>query len=361
MKTSPAERINESRPVKVLHFLNQFFGGVGGEDKADFPAKVVKGPVGPGKKLQAIFGDQALIEATMVCGDNFFHTHAEDVVEIWRALLIEHRPGLVVAGPCFDSGRYGLAAAGVCKATADLAIPAITGMHPDNPGAALIQKNPVIYIIPATQGVGGLQEILVNLCALGVKLANGLSVGSAAAGGYLPRGIRDNRLHDLPGSLRATAMLLRKIKGEPYTSEIPLPKIASIDPARPIQDLTHAKLALVTEGGLVRPGNPALLESARATKWLKYTVKGKDAILPKDLYSVHGGFDLTHVNNDPCRVLPLDAMSELERIGEFGQFHEEVYVTTGNATTIANASRFGDEIAQELRDAQVQGVVLTAT
>ncbi len=347
--------------MKVVHFLNQFFGGVGGEDKADYPAKVLEGPLGPGKKIQAIFGNRATIQATMVCGDNFFLTHVDDVVEIWRALLSEHKPGVVLAGPCFDAGRYGLAAAGICEATADLAIPAITAMHPDNPGAAGIKNNPFIYVIPTTNGVAGLLEVLVKLCRLGDKLAHGLAVGSAAEEGYLPRGIRRNRLYNLPGSLRATAMLLRKIKGEPYTSEIPLPKIEFIDPAPPIEDLTGAKLALVTEGGLVRPGNPAQLESARATKWLKYSVKGKDAILPTDLYSVHGGFDVTHVNNDPCRVLPLDAMSELEKTGEFGQFHQEVYVTTGNGTTIANAGRFGEEIAQELRDAQVQGVVLTAT
>ena len=34
-------------PVRVVHYLNQFFGGIGGEEKADVPVEVRLGD-GPG-------------------------------------------------------------------------------------------------------------------------------------------------------------------------------------------------------------------------------------------------------------------------------------------------------------------------
>jgi len=32
--------------LKVVHYINQFFGQIGGEDKADTPPLVKEGPVG---------------------------------------------------------------------------------------------------------------------------------------------------------------------------------------------------------------------------------------------------------------------------------------------------------------------------
>ena len=37
--------------LKVVHYLNQFFGQVGGEDKADTGFMIREGPVGPGLAL----------------------------------------------------------------------------------------------------------------------------------------------------------------------------------------------------------------------------------------------------------------------------------------------------------------------
>ncbi len=40
--------------MRVVHYLNQFFGGVGGEDQAGFPPQVIQGAVGPGRLLDSI-------------------------------------------------------------------------------------------------------------------------------------------------------------------------------------------------------------------------------------------------------------------------------------------------------------------
>ncbi|MDR3037948.1 MAG: glycine/betaine/sarcosine/D-proline family reductase selenoprotein B, partial [Candidatus Adiutrix sp.] len=64
---------------RIIHYINQFFGGVGGEEKADHPPEVREGAVGPGLALQRAFKDQAEIAATIVCGDNYCVGHQEEV------------------------------------------------------------------------------------------------------------------------------------------------------------------------------------------------------------------------------------------------------------------------------------------
>ena len=38
--------------LRVLHYLNQFFGGIGGEKEASCPMELRKGAVGPGRALE---------------------------------------------------------------------------------------------------------------------------------------------------------------------------------------------------------------------------------------------------------------------------------------------------------------------
>ncbi|MCI0859784.1 MAG: hypothetical protein J4N81_13720, partial [Chloroflexi bacterium] len=38
--------------MRVVHYLNQFFGGLGGEEKADLPPETRTGAVGPGRLLE---------------------------------------------------------------------------------------------------------------------------------------------------------------------------------------------------------------------------------------------------------------------------------------------------------------------
>jgi glycine reductase len=84
--------------------------------------------------------------------------------------------------------------------------------------------------------------------------------------------------------------------------------------------------------------------------------------LSADRYqSVHGGFDVTLADEDPNRLVPLDAVRALEREGRIGRVHDAFYTTTGNGTPVASATRFGQEIASELRDAGVQAVLLSGT
>ena len=57
--------------LRVVHYLNQFFAGIGAEDKADTPPGQHQGPIGPGRLLQQALGDRGQVVATVYCGDNY--------------------------------------------------------------------------------------------------------------------------------------------------------------------------------------------------------------------------------------------------------------------------------------------------
>jgi glycine reductase len=82
---------------------------------------------------------------------------------------------------------------------------------------------------------------------------------------------------------------------------------------------------------------------------------------PARFDNVHRGYDTTYVRQDPHRLVPVDAARELEQRGAIGKLHETVYSTTGVATTLAHSARMGREIAEKLRQAGVDAVILTST
>ena len=118
---------------RVVHYLNQFFAGFGGETAASTPPGVKPGALGPGKKLQELLGDGHEIVATVYCGDDLAAVSPEALAAVLD-LIAQQRPDIVVAGPASTSGRYGVACARVAAGVVRAGIPAIASMHPENPG-----------------------------------------------------------------------------------------------------------------------------------------------------------------------------------------------------------------------------------
>lgn len=156
-------------------------------------------------------------------------------------------------------------------------------------------------------------------------------------------------------------MLMSKLKGEPFQTEYPMPIFERIPASPAIRDLRSATIALVTSGGIVPLGNPDRIEAASASKFAEYSIAGVDNLTPDAYQTCHGGYDPTYANNDPDRVLPLDAMRAMEKDGTIGKLHHFYYVTVGNATSVANSQNFGKAIAEKLKMADVDGVILTST
>ncbi len=341
--------------MKIAHYVNQFFAGMGGEDSAGTGPELRDGATGPGRKLASLLGDEHEIVATILCGDD----HAASHPEFAAALVEKAREAgaeMIIAGPAFTSGRYGMACARIAAAASEAGLPALASMHPENPG---LGEAAGTAVVESGLTARKMKESLERFATAALKIAGGDEL--TAADGRIGPVARINRLADESAAERAVALVLTRLGGDKDATEIPLPDFDQVTPAAPIDDATTAVFALVTEGGFVPFGNPDRLESARATKWVRYSLDGLDSVDEGEFMSVHGGFSTQWANADPNRILPLDIAREMERAGEIGRIHGEVLATTGNGTTVADARRFGMEWAAELRQQNIQAAILTAT
>jgi len=341
--------------MRIVHYVNQFYAGLGGEDAASLGPRVLDGPVGPGRLLQQLLGDEHPIVATVVCGDD--HAASDPTVSTQLYEMVRAAGGeLLIAGPAFGSGRYGLVCARLAATAQAAGLPALATMHPDNPGIGDAGAAPVV----ASGAVAkDMRPTLVRVAAAVAKLATGATL--TAADGLVAGVARIGRLVEDRAAKRAVELVLRRLGGDRESTEVPVGGFDAVVPAAPVDKVASASVALVTEGAVVPLGNPDRLESARATRWLRYPIDGVDALVSGTWESVAGGFATTLANADPNRLLPLDAARALERDGAIGHLHGEFLTTVGNGTPVATAKRFGVEWAAELRKAGVQAAILTAT
>lgn len=348
-----------SARIRVVHYLNQFFAGFGGEDKASLEPTQLEGPVGPGRPLQDAMCGNAEIVLTVTCGDDYFSEQAGEAAAKIVDLVKGANPGLFIAGPAFNAGRYGNACGALCQLVAQsLDIPTVTGMAEENPG---LEYRKYAYIVHTSDNVGGMNAALQGMARLGLKLMRGEDLRSAREEGYFPRGFRKNFYMEKKGAARALDMLQAKIAGQPFESELVLPKFDRVPPAPPVQDLNKATIALVTTGGLVPKGNPDKLDSTRATRYGKYRIDGLDSLQRSSYEANHGGYSTMDVNGDPHRLVPLDALREMERAGRFGNLFSEFYSFAGCSTAYESAARMGREMAQDLKKRGVDAVLLTSS
>jgi glycine reductase len=346
--------------IRVVHYLNQFFAQIGGEDKAEIGPGFRDGPIGPGRALQETLAQHGEILATLFCGDNDFAEHSDKATEELLHHMARFNPELLIAGPAFESGRYGVACGAICAAAQErLGIVAVTGMDGKNAGAALYRKH--VYIINSGNSVVRMLPTLQRMAALGLKLVQGARLGRPEEEGFMPRGIKRNAFAAKPPAERAVDMLLAKIRGEPFQSEIAAPQFHHIKPAPALRDLSSAVIALVTDGGLVTEGNPERMEPGRPTRFTTIPVEGINRLDPKQFDVVHSGYDTALANQDPHRLVPLDVMRELEQQRVIGKLHESIHATGGAHAAVENATRIGQSIAERLKSAGVNGVILTST
>ena len=346
--------------MRVVHYLNQFFGGIGGEEFADTPPSGQDGAVGPGRLLAQVLGDDAEVVRTIVCGDN----HAAENMDALTAFVLEEikeaKADLFVAGPCFEAGRYGVAAGALCVAVSDeLDIPVITAMAVENPGVDLYHES--LFIVDSEKNASAMREVVTKMAALAHKLADGQKIGGPVEEGYIPRGILKDAFVEKTSAERLVDMLQSKVKGEPFESELPPPSFPAITAPAPVADMSKARVAIVTDGGLVPKGNPDNISAWAATNWGAYDISGQDGLEGEDYEVSHRGYDTRYVEQDPDRLVPVDVMRELEASGEIGELHGQFFATSGLVNPIANSRRLGREIAEQLKNSDVDAVILTST
>jgi len=86
-----------ARPLRVVCYVNQFFGQLGGEEKDGVGPQVAEGAVGAARAVQQALGAAGTVVATVICGDNYAAEQperAEDdhVQERARGLSAVHAP-----------------------------------------------------------------------------------------------------------------------------------------------------------------------------------------------------------------------------------------------------------------------------
>lgn len=347
--------------LRVVHYINQFFAHVGGEEKADFPAEIRMGEIiGPGMAFQEQFGDEAEIVATVVCGDSWFNENMEEATSKILDMVMQLNADLFLAGPAFNAGRYGVACGTICDAVhSELNIPTLTGMYIENPGADMFRQK--VYIVPTKNNASGMRSAVKSMAPLALKLAKRERIGASIEEGYLPNGVRTNFFEEDRGSERAVKMLLDKLGNKVYTTEYPMPKFDRVPPNPPVKNMNKARIALVTSGGIVPKGNPDRIESSNALRYGEYDITGVNDLTSDKYETAHGGYDPTYANDDPDRVLPVDVLRDMEKEGRIGELYHMFYTTVGNGTAVASAKKFAAEIGEKLKEAKVNGVILTST
>ena len=345
---------------KVVHYLNQFFAGIGGEEKADHKPEIREEVIGPGMAIKSGLSDDFDIVATAICGDNYYGENLEEATDTLVEMIKKYEPDVFVAGPAFNAGRYGVACGTIAKAVEErLGIPVITAAYEENPGVDMFRKD--LIIVKTGNSAASMKNVVKVLCPLIEKLAKHEEILGPDIEGYHERGIRVNYFAKERASERAIKMLVKKLKGEEFKTDLPMPKFDRVEPAKPIEDIKKAKIALVTSGGIVPTGNPDHIESSNATKYGSYSIEGMQALSPDDFTTIHGGYDRQFVMENPNLVVPLDVMREFEKAGEFGELYNTFFTTTGTGTATGSAAKFGSDIGKTLIDDHVDGVILVSS
>lgn len=343
---------------RVVHYINQFFANIGGEEMAHIEPELREGIVGPGMALNNAWKGEAEIVNTIVCGDSYFAEHEAEAKEKILGWVKEIKPDFFIAGPAFNAGRYGYACANICVAVQELGIPVLTGMYQENPGADYKEK---VLIVATRDSAAGMRQAAPTMAKLALKIMKGEKLGASCEDGYMNNGIRVNFFEKERGAKRAVDMLINKLNGKPFVTEYPMPSFDRVAPNHAIKDLSKATIALCTSGGIVPKGNPDHIESSSASHYGEYSIAGVQALTEEGWETAHGGYDPIYANADPNRVLPVDVMRDFEKEGKIGKLHDLFYTTVGNGTAVASAKKFAAEYAQKLLAAGVDAVIMTST
>lgn len=347
----------ERKKWRVACYVNQFFGQIGGEEMAHVGFSIKEGPVGPALLFQKLLGEDCQVVGTVICGDNYFAENSEKATAEGVALVRSLEPDLFIAGPAFNAGRYGISCGNMASAVGkELGIPTVTGMFPENPAVELFRKD--TYIIKTPILSSSLRKVAPTMCSIGLRLLKHEHIGSAEAEGYIGRDIILNEEQSQNAAERAIEMVLKKIKNEPFKSELLPPKFDVVEPAPPVSDLKTTRLALVTDGGLIPESNPDKLKPNGSTVVGCYNW---DKLMSDKYFVIHSGYDGTWVMENPYRLFPIDVLREEVEAGRLGYLHDEVYVTCGNCASVAAAKAKGEKIAQALLDQGISAAILTST
>lgn len=354
------------KQLRVVHYENQFFGQIGGEDKAATGFVVKEGPLGPGMGLQKEFGDQAEVVATVICGDDYGQTALEEWTKEGLKLVAPYKPDIFIAGPAFAAGRYSMHCGALCKIVGkELGIPVISAMNEQVPGTEAYRKD--VFICKTGASMRLMTEALGRMAKLALRLASGelnphLLTGEALPRpeeyNYFSRNQLRNEYCEKSIAERSVEKLVAKIKGEEFETEVVPQRFEIVPPPPALKDLSKCKIALASDGGLVPKGNPDRLPTRSCLRWAFYDID----TLFDDHDVTHAGYFNDFVLEKPDRLVPYHVLLDLEAKGKIGKLHRIFFSTCGCTTVAAACAKMGEEMGAKMEEeGDVDAVILTST
>jgi glycine reductase len=346
---------------KVVVYLNQFFGQIGGEDKADYSPTIHAELIGPAMEYNKQL-EGATVTHTVICGDNYMGSNEEEAVKTIMGYLDDIEFDIFLAGPAFQAGRYGNACGVIAKAVKEkYNVEVYSSMHVENPGVEMFKRDMIIF--EGGKSAAAMRKNIKTMTNYVNKTIAGEETKGAKAEGYFARGVRKQvwREDKVPATERVIDMLLKKLHGEKFETELPIPKTDKVPVAAPIIELAGAKIAVLNTGGIVPIDNPDRIQSASATRWGKYDISSDERLQGGVYKTIHAGFDPAAADADPNVIVPIDSLRQYEKEGKFKELFNYFYTTVGTGTTQAEAARMGQEIVAELIAANVDGVIMVST
>ena len=156
---------------RILFYTNQFFGQIGGEEFAYTEPFVEAGTRGNANAFApSIKGGE--IVATIVCGDNYFVENMDVCKEFIKKQVEEYKPDILIAGPAFNAGRFGIACCEVCKfVQGTYGIPSVTGLYWENPGVEMYKAD--CYIMEVGKSAATIRKAIPLITGFVNKLISG--------------------------------------------------------------------------------------------------------------------------------------------------------------------------------------------
>lgn len=345
---------------KAVIYVNQFFGQIGGEEQAGIPPQIHEAQIGPAMQFAKEL--DAEVTHTIICGDNYMGSNTEEAVGTILGMLGGKEFDIFLAGPAFQAGRYTVACGTICRAVKEkFGVPVVTSMNSETPGVNMFKKD--MYILKGGNIASKMRMDVRAMAKIANKLLKGETVGCADEEGYFARGIRHQiwRSDEKPASERMVEMLLKKLNGEPFETELPIPKRDMVPIAPAVRDLKEAKIALVNTGGIVPADNPDRIQSASATRWGRYDISDTEVLKGGEYKTIHAGFDPAAADADPNVITPVDALKVLEKEGFYGSLHPYFYTTVGTGTTEAEAQRMAKEMVPYFQEDNVDAIIMVST
>ena len=316
--------------------------------------------MGAARAVQQALGDWGRVVATVVAG-YYVAERADAAVAEILDLIAAEKPDLLVAGPAFLAGRYGVACGALCAdAQSRFGVPAVTGMHPEHPAEWYRRLVPHRHDRWARRCLECSTRSAAR-CARAQALWR-RARRRARTGGIFPA--RDHPQYPRRRHRRAAGGgdAADKLAGRPVTSEVPLPDFPRI-PARP----AHAG----SQPRRHRPRHRRWYCPPRQSRWTPRPSRPRasartasEAVVgstPGQYDNVHRGYDTKLCQAGPASP---GARRRGARAGagrRDRQAARDHVFDHGCGHHARDSERMGREIAAKLRAARVDAVILTST